>query len=269
MSIRVIKKFVPALLTAGALGTLGTLGAAELPATADTTLPQAAHRISNWALNGHEGLWIEAVDGQWYYGEFLGPCAWATDFDGVTLKFNPDGSFNRFSYVIGRHPRHRCALKSFVHSEAPWSRQPLQSSAAAAIAGPATTAERSVPDEPIEQSEQLPEVVVEAGPVNRSVVGRSLTTGAPIELVKVDYHVRYADLDLVKHADVMSLQDRIETAARAACGQLDELFPLDGLDRQTRDCVQDAIRAAGPQIQQAIAGAQTASAEAAPAAELD
>lgn len=134
--------------------------------------------------------------------------------------------------------------------------------AAAAIAGPAMAAERSAPAEQVEQSEQLPEVVVEAGPINRSVVGRALATGAPIELVTVDYHVRYADLDLVKHADVMTLQDRIETAAKAACGQLDELFPFAESYPQTRDCVQDAVRAAGPQIQQAIAGAQNGSAEA-------
>ncbi|HEY7929963.1 MAG TPA: UrcA family protein [Steroidobacteraceae bacterium] len=133
--------------------------------------------------------------------------------------------------------------------------------AAAAIAGPAMAAERSVADEQIEQSEQLPEVVVEAGPINRSVVGRALASGAPIELVTVDYHVRYSDLDLVKQADLMTLQERIETAARSACGQLDELFPLDESQRQTGDCIQDAVRAAGPQIQQAIAGAQNGGAE--------
>jgi hypothetical protein len=126
MSVPLIKKSVLALLTAGAMA---TLGAAELPASREATLPQAAHRISNWALNGHEGLWIEAVDGHWYYGEFLGPCAWPMGFDTIALKFNPDGSFNRFSYVIGRHPRQLCPLKSFVHSDAPWSGHALHSSA--------------------------------------------------------------------------------------------------------------------------------------------
>lgn len=125
MKFPIIKKCVLALLTAGVIG---TLGAAELPAAAETTLPQAAYRINNWALNGHEGLWIETVDGHWYYGQFLGPCVWARGFDTVTLKFNPDGSFNRFSQVIGHHPRQACPLKSFVHSEGPWSSQPLHSS---------------------------------------------------------------------------------------------------------------------------------------------
>jgi UrcA family protein len=107
------------------------------------------------------------------------------------------------------------------------------------------------------QLEQLlPEVLVEAGPVTRTVVGRSATTNAPIESVTVDYHVSYADLDLVKHADVQVLQERVEAAARDACQQLDELFPLRKSHQQTHACVEDAIRATTPQIQQVVASVQ-------------
>lgn len=107
------------------------------------------------------------------------------------------------------------------------------------------------------QDELLPEVVVEAGPVTRSIVGRSLATNMPIERSAVDYHVSYSDLDLTRHADVLTLQDRVGTAARSACGQLDELFPLDSNAlRQTSTCVEDAVRGAAAQIEQAIARGQ-------------
>lgn len=102
----------------------------------------------------------------------------------------------------------------------------------------------------------LPEILIEAGPVNRNVVGRSSSTNAPIESVTVDYHVRYSDLDLVKHADVLKLHERIETAARDACGELDKLFPFERSTSQTRTCTRNAINGASEQIQHAIAMAQ-------------
>jgi len=107
------------------------------------------------------------------------------------------------------------------------------------------------------QEEVLPEVVVEAGPVTKTVVGRSMFTGAPVERTAVDYHVSYADLDLVKHADVLTLQRRIEDAASSACGQIDELFPLDKSYEETHDCRASAVRSAAPQLQQAIEDAQS------------
>jgi UrcA family protein len=106
------------------------------------------------------------------------------------------------------------------------------------------------------QARQLPEVIVEAGPVNRAVVGRSRTTNAPVESVTVDYHVRYSDLDLVKHSDVMMLHQRVEMAARQACEDLDKLYPLERSRNQTRTCTDEAVRSANQQIEQAITSAQ-------------
>jgi len=100
---------------------------------------------------------------------------------------------------------------------------------------------------------QLPEVVVEAGPTHKAVVGRSFTTGAPIELVTVDYHVKYSDLDLQKHTDVVKFHTRVESAARDACRQLDELYPIE--KPRVSTCTQDAVKAAAPQVQAAIAAA--------------
>lgn len=105
-------------------------------------------------------------------------------------------------------------------------------------------------------AEPLSEVVIEAGPIKHTVVGRSLTTNAPIESTTVDHRVGRSDLDLMKHADVLTLQQRVETAARDACGQLDDLFPIGSSYQQTRSCVDEAVRAASQQVQQAIASAQ-------------
>jgi UrcA family protein len=103
------------------------------------------------------------------------------------------------------------------------------------------------------QSDSLSEVVVESGPVTRSVVGRGLATGIPIERADIDYQVSYSDLDLAKHADVLKLQGRIESAARSACVQLDEHFVFHVSYQQTRDCIDSAIQGASKPMQQAIA----------------
>lgn len=102
----------------------------------------------------------------------------------------------------------------------------------------------------------LSEVVIEAGPINRTVVGRSATTGAPIESITVDHRVDYSDLDLVKHVDVLTLQQRVEMAARDACAQLDEVFPIGSSYHQTRTCIEEAIHGASQAVQQAITSAQ-------------
>ena len=99
----------------------------------------------------------------------------------------------------------------------------------------------------------LPEVLVEAGPVERAVVGRSIYSGAPIERITVDYRVHFSDLDLLKHADVQTLHERVEMAAQDACEQLDELFPVHASHGQSRACIEDAVRGAAPRIQQAVA----------------
>jgi UrcA family protein len=102
-------------------------------------------------------------------------------------------------------------------------------------------------------AEELSEVLVQAGPVTKTVVGRAYGSGAPIEKVTVDYHVSYADLDLVKHADVLTLNQRVEGAAHDACQQLDELYPLER--SKQRECMSDAIHGASDQIQKAITAA--------------
>lgn len=130
------------------------------------------------------------------------------------------------------------------------SRKPVLIAATIALLGSGAALQNLAVAEPVS------EVVVEAGPINRTVVGRAPMTNAPIERITVDHRVDYSDLDLIKHADVQALQQRIEMAAREACGQLDELFPIGSSGHQTRTCIEDAVDGASQQVQQAITGAQ-------------
>ncbi|HWG76223.1 MAG TPA: hypothetical protein VN660_05450 [Steroidobacteraceae bacterium] len=91
---------------------------------AEATLPQAAYRITNWGLDGHKGIWIEAGV-QNYYGEFLSPC-WGALPDRILFKFNPDGSLNRFSEVVVPHDRQICAFKSFQAGSMPIDNEAAQ-----------------------------------------------------------------------------------------------------------------------------------------------
>ena len=106
-------------------------------------------------------------------------------------------------------------------------------------------------------AEQLPEITVEAGPVNKTIVGRAFGSGAPVEQITVDYHVNYVDLDLVKHSNVVTLNERIRAAAEDACKQLDELYPIER--PKLRECTDEAVRGASAQVQKAIATAQNRS----------
>src|SRR5579864_5180539 len=80
----------------------------------------------------------------------------------------------------------------------------------------------------IAQQAANPEVKIEAA---RSVerVGTS-ATGAPIEIVQLTRHVSYADLDLTTHRGALELERRINDTARAACKQLDTLYPTGTLE---------------------------------------
>lgn len=129
------------------------------------------------------------------------------------------------------------------------SRKPALITAAVALLGTGAALQNLALAEP------LPEVVIEAGAINHTVVGRSLTTNAPIESTTVDHRVGYSDLDLIRHADVLTLQQRVEMAARDACGRLDDLFPVGSSDQQTRSCIDEAVRGASQQVQQAISSA--------------
>jgi hypothetical protein len=98
-----------------------SFGAGQSPRVGEeTSLPQAAKRITNWAIDGSKGIWVQAASGEWYYGQFLGACVGLRGSDNVAFRFNTNGSLDRFSHVLVRgRPQRVCALKSFVTSAAP------------------------------------------------------------------------------------------------------------------------------------------------------
>jgi UrcA family protein len=115
-----------------------------------------------------------------------------------------------------------------------------------ALAGAATAAQ------------QLEPITVEGSRMTKEVVGRSSSTGARIELVTLVRHASYSDLDLSTHSGAVELQERVELTAKAACKELDELFPFNVSSNDTRSCVNKAVRSAKAQVQAAIKSAEEA-----------
>ena len=79
------------------------------------------------------------------------------------------------------------------------------------------------------------EIVIRARPL-----GRSSTTGAPIERVTTSRVVDYRDLDVDSPWGARELHYRIEHAARDACEELDNRYPIGEPD--VGDCVSEAVR---------------------------
>jgi len=60
--------------------------------------------------------------------------------------------------------------------------------------------------------------------VQRKIVGRTMI-GAPIEVISLSRPVSYADLDLTKQSDADELEKRIGDTAKAACKELNIMYP--------------------------------------------
>ena len=111
----------------------------------------------------------------------------------------------------------------------------------------------------IAQQTETSEVKIEAA---RTVqrIGTS-TVGAPIELVQLTRRVSYADLDLATHRGALELERRINGAAKAACHQLDTLYPAgtsEGPGTAGKSCVKDAVDSAMVRAQASIAAVEKA-----------
>lgn len=103
-------------------------------------------------------------------------------------------------------------------------------------------------------SQTLEEITVVAPrTVTRKTVGRA-SDGAKIELISLTRRVDYSDLDLAAHADVMTLQKRIDDIARQSCDDLAQMYPLS--DDRTPECVRQAVASAKAQVDQAVAAAE-------------
>jgi UrcA family protein len=87
----------------------------------------------------------------------------------------------------------------------------------------------------------------------RQQVGRSFSTGAPIEDVTIINQVAYNDLDLRKATDVNTLNARVEAAASEGCSELDRIFPFTASFRSRLECMRRAIDTTTAQINAALA----------------
>lgn len=101
-------------------------------------------------------------------------------------------------------------------------------------------------------ADELPTITIGAGVMTRTPLGTS-SSGVPLEEITVTHRVSYADLDLATQAGAAELKRRVEATARAACRQLDELYPLEA--KNIRECTRISLAKASPQVENAIAGA--------------
>jgi UrcA family protein len=80
--------------------------------------------------------------------------------------------------------------------------------------------------------------------VRTEMTKRSLGGEMPEFTISVSRDVNYADLDLSKSEDVAKLRDRVATAAKDSCRELDSRFPRDVYipvnESSRKDCVRHA-----------------------------
>ena len=79
--------------------------------------------------------------------------------------------------------------------------------------------------------------------VRQEVTKRGMGGELAEQTLSVSQNVGYSDLDLTKHADVEKLRDRVRTAAKDSCRELDRRFPVSTyIPVTSRSCARDAAR---------------------------
>jgi UrcA family protein len=82
--------------------------------------------------------------------------------------------------------------------------------------------------------------------------GHSATTGAPIETLTAQSIVYVDDLDLRTPAGRAEMKNRIQVAAKDACGWLDEVYPL-AEPQGTGQCTAEAVKRTDDQVKTVLA----------------
>ena len=101
-------------------------------------------------------------------------------------------------------------------------------------------------------ADNLPTITIGAGVMTKTAVGHS-SLGAPLEQVSITHRVSYSDLDLTTVVGATELKQRVKEAAKMACKQLDDLYPLQA--KNVNECTRAAVAQASSQVDSAIAGA--------------
>ena len=84
------------------------------------------------------------------------------------------------------------------------------------------------------------------------VLGHDSATGAPIKQIMKTAKIQFDPVTLTTNSGVSLLKDSVEKAAREICYSMDPLDPDDGT------CERNAIDSAKPQVDAAVARAQSA-----------
>lgn len=103
-------------------------------------------------------------------------------------------------------------------------------------------------------ADALPVVTIEADGLPTTIAIGHSAVGAPLEQVSLMRRVSYADLDLSTRAGEAELRNRVKRNARAACRQLDQLYPAE--IKNAPQCIKKAIAEASRQVDAAVAAAE-------------
>lgn len=104
------------------------------------------------------------------------------------------------------------------------------------------------------QASDLEEISISAPTVK--TIGRDYATGAPIEQITVNAHIKFNPVTLTTNSGVALLKDSVFEAARKACYDAGPFEMGFGMDDDS-ECVQTAVKSAKPQVDAAIARARS------------
>lgn len=91
---------------------------ARAPASAEARIPFVNHGgINDWRADGSDAIYIQDNHRQWYRATFMGSCIDLPFAEVIGIETRGGDTFDRFGTVIVRG--HRCAVSSFVKSDAP------------------------------------------------------------------------------------------------------------------------------------------------------
>jgi UrcA family protein len=89
--------------------------------------------------------------------------------------------------------------------------------------------------------------------------GRRSDLGAPIETVRTTRVVSYADISLTTQSGTAVLETRIRDAARSACTELEQKYPIAAEGDTPKKCFDDAVAKAMADAGKAVDSAKYAS----------
>jgi UrcA family protein len=107
-----------------------------------------------------------------------------------------------------------------------------------------------------QQTPSTSEIIVEAPHLERTT--ERGPQGGPIEIIAVTHHVSYRDIDIGTNSGAQVLEQRIKNAAKAACQEIDKLYPLKVPVASDPPCEKGAVDKAMVQARAAIAAAEKA-----------